>query len=79
MKWKTRSKTKPGKRRVVKRFLWLPCRPHEESEWRWLEFACIEQVCVAVSSWWDDDMGSITGREWSNVRWVDDTENNVSV
>jgi len=65
MRWKPRPKPKLLASRIVRRFLFLPTKCSiggygGEQEWRWLEWAYIEQI---------------HGRErWQNCYWVERPE-----
>ncbi len=50
-----------GEKRVVKRFLWLPTKPMLSEEWRWLEYARIEQEWL---------VGHVL--QWRDIGWEDE-------
>lgn len=62
MRWIEKKKFNCGDERVIRKFLWFPTRPVFECEWRWFEFACIEQE-------WHE---GIVSNWWMNMRWKDE-------
>lgn len=63
MRWiEPEAKYTAGARRVVRRFLWLPTKPMFSREWRWLEFAHVEQ------QW----LEGVIVKFWADIRWKDE-------
>jgi hypothetical protein len=71
MRWKSRMSLAPklNQKRKVRKFLLLP-RQFGESDWRWLEWAVIEEQ-VQWAAHWNDFTGKGHYR-WVEVGFVDD-------
>lgn len=63
MRWIPKQGPNYGDMRVITKFLWFPCCPTSEKEWRWLETASIDQVYLDLAP------GSFRTFGWVSYKW----------